>query len=62
LLVVKKGNARRNNGFYLLFKRSNLVILNEQAKMMGTRIKGVVQKELRYLGLYKLVNKAKKFI
>jgi ribosomal protein L14 len=62
LIVSKRGLTKRIIGNYIKLKQTNLIVLNDVAKMMGTRIKGAVQKELRYLGLYKLVSKAKRFV
>jgi ribosomal protein L14 len=62
LIVTRSGQRRRLTGNYIFIVESNVIILNEYAKLIGTRIKGAVQKELRFFGLYKLVLKSRFFI
>lgn len=62
LIVSQRGQTRRVRGIYIILLKTKAILLTDQARMVGTRIKGPVMRELRYYGLFKIVSKAKNFI
>lgn len=47
VVVRLKKKTQRPSGFFLNFSSSAVVLLNSQEKPIGTKIKGMVSKELR---------------
>ncbi|MGK2931124.1 MAG: 50S ribosomal protein L14 [Candidatus Carsonella ruddii] len=48
--------SKRNDGTYLSFNENGVILLNNNFQIIGTRIVGVIPKEIKNFFLNKLVN------
>lgn len=62
VIVRSKYGVRRDNGTSLKFGSNAVVLLNKQNEPLGTRIFGVVTRELRAKNFLKIVSLAKEVI
>jgi large subunit ribosomal protein L14 len=59
VIVRTKKEARRKDGSYIRFGDNAAVVLNDDGKMLGTRVFGPVAREIREEGYMKIVSLAK---
>jgi len=62
IVGVRQKVYRKLYGYHVQFANNRVVVLNDQGKMLGTRIKGPVCLELRQRRLAKLVSVAKALV
>ncbi len=58
VVVRTKHPTRRSDGSYVRFDRNAVVLVDEKGEPKGTRIFGAVARELRELGLMKIISLA----
>lgn len=58
VVVRTKKETKRKNGFLIKFFDNAVVLLNEQGDLLGTRIFGVIPRELRDANYMKIISLA----
>ena len=63
LLTITK-NSYRKNGFFIKFSKNRVLLINEQKKLIGTRYKGPISKEILMYKkkINKIISLAKKIL
>lgn len=56
ILIMTRAFFKRKNNFYLRFDQNGVILLSKDYKPIGSRIFGIVPKELKEYKLFKLVS------
>jgi large subunit ribosomal protein L14 len=62
VIRTKKGISNRKNGHSLSFESNDVVLINSQDNLIGSRIFGPITRELRALNFRKVMSQSKKLV
>jgi large subunit ribosomal protein L14 len=64
ILITIKKSFYRKNGFFIKFSKNRVLLINDQKKLLGTRYKGPIAKEILFYKkkINKIISLAKKIL